>query len=271
MDKEQVIINKFSNNFIGDDGAVVGNLVYSKDMFCEDSHFKMSWLSPYEIGFKAMLVNLSDAYAMNSLPKYALLGLGVPKNMQKNELNELCLGLNEAANKHNVTIIGGDTISSDKLIISLTIISSINSKPLLRSGAKIGNLVCFTGKLGDSLRGLRSLQNGRNLGKNHRFVRPELRVKFIQKAAKFIKSAMDISDGLASDLPKICQNYGVKFHKKFSKFELISGEEYEILFTISPKNLAKIKNLGKKSKTKINILGKIVRGRIKIYGKFSHF
>ena len=83
MDKERLIIDKFSNSFIGDDGAVVsherGEWVYSKDLFCEGTHFLAGWLSMEEIARKAMLVNLSDAVAMNAEPKFVLLGLGLPK------------------------------------------------------------------------------------------------------------------------------------------------------------------------------------------------
>lgn len=271
MDKEQSIINKFSNKFIGDDGAVVGKLVFSKDLFVEDSHFKRSWLSLFEIGFKAMLVNISDAIAMNATPKYALLGLGIPKNLLNSQINELCDGLKKAAKNFNIKIIGGDTIKSEQIIISLTIISYINNKAVFRHGAKLGDFLCYTGELGNSLKDLRILQNGGKLDKNSRFKRPILRNEFMYKTAKFMRSAMDISDGLASDIPKILGNFNIKFKKKPTGLEMKSGEEYELLFVVCKNKLPRILNEAKKCRINLNILGKIIKGRFKSYGKFKHF
>ena len=272
MDKEQIVISNFANNLNGDDGAVIGDMVYSKDMFVEDIHFKFHWLSPKQIGSKAMIVNLSDAIAMNATPKYALLGLGLPRNLSNKYIKELSNGLKETAAKFNTQIIGGDTISSDKLIISLTIISHLNSKkPLSRYGAKVGDIVCYTGRLGESLKGLKTLLNGGKVGSNSRFVKPNLRFEFIKNSAKWLRSGMDISDGLASDLAKITGNKAVKFTKKLSKIEFISGEEYEMLIVVPPRNLKRVLNQAKISRIKLNILGKIINERAKFHGKFSHF
>lgn len=271
MDKENAVISHFANKFIGDDAALAGDLIYSKDLFCEDTHFKRSWLNMNQIGQKAVLINISDAIAMNAKPKFALLGLGIPKNLSNTEINELCGGIKQALAKFDCEIIGGDTIKSDKIFVSITIISEPNGKILNRNGAKFGDLICFTGNLGKSLKDLKTLQNGGKIASNSKFTCPQIRSNFIKDAAKFIRSAMDISDGLASDLPKICGKFGFKFNQKLSKFELISGEEYEMLFTISPKNLAKICNLAKKHRLKLNILGKITKRKCKIHGKFTHF
>ncbi|MEE3745146.1 thiamine-phosphate kinase [Campylobacter porcelli] len=272
MDKEQSIISNFANKLNGDDGAVIGNVVYSKDMFVEDIHFKSHWLSPRQIGIKAMMVNLSDAVAMNATPRYALLGLGLPRNLSSKYIKELSNGLKEAASQFDTQIIGGDTISSDKLIISLTIISYLNAKnPLSRYGAKVGDIVCYTGDLGGSLKGLRTLLNNGKIGANSRFVRPNLRFEFTKRSAKWLRSGMDISDGLASDLVKITQNRGVKFNKKLSKIEFISAEEYEMLIAVPPRNIKRVLNQAKICRVKLNILGKIINERAKFHGKFSHF
>ncbi|ARR02013.1 thiamine monophosphate kinase [Campylobacter vicugnae] len=272
MDKEQSIISNFANNLNGDDGAIIGDMVYSKDMFVEGIHFKSHWLSPKQIGKKAMIVNLSDAIAMNATPKYALLGLGLPKNLSNKYIKELSSGLKECAAQYGTQIIGGDTILSNKLIISLTIISYLNSKkPLIRNGAKIGDIVCYTGVLGGSIKGLRTLLNGGKISSNSRFVTPNLRQEFIKQSAKWIRSGMDISDGLASDLPKITQDRAVKFNKKLSKFEFISGEEYEMLIVVPPKNIKRVLNQAKKCRVKLNLLGKIINERAKFHGKFTHF
>ncbi|MDO5045334.1 thiamine-phosphate kinase [Campylobacter sp.] len=273
MDKEQRIIDKFNNSFIGDDGAVAGKWVYSKDLFCEDCHFRRGWLKLDEIAYKAMMVNISDAIVMNALPKYALLGLGLPKKMSEAEISLLHEGFKRACDEFGLTIIGGDTISSDKFFISVTIISHLAGRAVYRNGAKIGDLIAYTGKLGGSLKGLKSLMRGAKIGKNSRFKKPILRAKFFYSAAKFMSSAMDISDGLEADLYKLAKasEKGVKFSKKTAKNELKSGEEYEVLFTFSAKNLRRIKNEAKKARVKINIIGKMIKGRYKTHAKQHHF
>ncbi|AII14363.1 thiamine monophosphate kinase [Campylobacter iguaniorum] len=272
MDKESFIYSQFTSKLNGDDGAVLGKMVLSKDMFVEGSHFKRAWLSLEQIATKSMLVNLSDAVAMNATPKYALLGLGLPKDISNQEALKLTNAFKSSAAKFGVEIIGGDTVKSSLIIISLTIISYLNNgKAVSRNGAKIGDFICYTGELGDSLKGLKALQNGGKVASNSRFVKPNLRTKFMQKSAKFMRSAMDISDGLASDLPKILGKNSVKFDKQLSNLEFKSGEEYELLFCVSSSNLARVKNEAKKCRVKLNILGKIIKGRYKSYGKFSHF
>ncbi|WP_169941507.1 thiamine-phosphate kinase [Campylobacter sp. RM15925] len=273
MDKEQLIIDKFSNSFIGDDGAVAGKWVYSKDLFYENTHFKRSWLSLDEVSYKAMIVNISDAIVMNAVPKYALLGLGLPKEIKPAEISLLKSGIQKACDEFGLTIIGGDTISSDKIFISVTVVSRIYDKPIFRSGAKKGDFIAFTGRLGGSLKGLKALMNGGAVSRNSRFKRPILRDKFFYSASKFINSAMDISDGLGADLIKLCKASGcaVKFIKQIPKNQMLSGEEYEVLFTFSKKNLHRIKNEAKKARVKINIFGKITKGRYKTHARQHHF
>lgn len=271
MDKENIVISHFANNFIGDDGAVLDKIVYSKDLFCEGTHFKRNWLSMKQIGQKAVLVNISDAIAMNAKPDFALLGLGIPSNLSNVDIDELCSSIKQTLLSFGCKIIGGDTVKSDKIFISLTIISRINKKILYRKGAKLGDFICFTGKLGQSIKGLKTLQNGGIINPKSRFIYPKLRQKFIEEAAVSIRSAMDISDGLASDLPKICGNFGIKFIQKLSKNEIKSGEEYEMLFTCSPKKIPKLRNLAKKHRIKLTVLGKIIKGKCKLHGKFTHF
>ena len=277
MDKERLIIDKFSNSFIGDDGAVVaherGRWVYSKDLFCEGTHFLAGWLSMEEIACKAMLVNLSDAVAMNAEPKFALLGLGLPKNTSAAQISALRKGFADVCDEYGVTIIGGDTIGSDKILLSVTVISRLCGKAVLRSGAKKDDLVAFTGELGGSLKGLRTLLNGGRVASNSRFKKPVLKDRFFYAAASKINAAMDVSDGLGADLAKLCaqSRCGAKFSKRLSKRELNSGEEYEILFTFSPKNRAKILSIARKTRTKITIFAKITKGKFKSNARNHHF
>lgn len=258
MDKERYIFEKFSDKKNGDDGALVGKWVFSKDLFVQNIHFKRSWLSLRQIAVKSMLVNISDAVAMNAHPKYALLGLELPKDISVSEIDELCGGFLDICKKFNIKIIGGDTISGDRISISVTIISK-TKKAIFRKGAKIGDFIAFTGNLGSVIKDFGILENGGKIDENSKFITPDLKADFFYKAAKFTTSAMDISDGLSQDLSRLLEKNGagIKFLKNLSKDELFSGEEYEILFTFAKKNRDKILKIAKKTATKITIFGEI--------------
>lgn len=258
MDKERYIFEKFSDKKNGDDGALVGKWVFSKDLFVQNIHFKRSWLSLRQIAVKSMLVNISDAVAMNARPKYALLGLELPKEISISEIDELCGGFLDICKKFNIKIIGGDTISGDRISISVTIISK-TKKAVFRKGAKIGDFIAFTGNLGSVIKDFGILENGGKIDENSKFITPDLKADFFYKAAKFTTSAMDISDGLSQDLSRLLEKNGagIKFLKNLSKDELFSGEEYEILFTFAKKNRDKILKIAKKTATKITIFGEI--------------
>ena len=157
MDKENFTIACFSNAYIGDDTAVAGKMVFSKDIFAQNSHFKLGWLSLAQIGYKAMIVNFSDTVVMNAKPKFALLGLSLPKSFTPLQISELTSGINRACEEFGVKIIGGDTISSSILNISVSVIGELKGRAVLRKNAKFGDLVAFTGKLGGSQKGLNSL------------------------------------------------------------------------------------------------------------------
>ena len=273
MNKEEYLISNFKSNKIGDDGAVIGQLVYSKDLFCEDIHFKLSWMSLKKIAIKSMLVNISDAVAMNAKPKQALIGLVVPSKFTLSQIQELSSGFKEMAKKYSIEIIGGDTTSGTKLMISITIISETKN-PIYRDGMKKGDLIAYTGKLGDSKKGLRTLLRGGKLNSNSRFITPSLKANFVYESSKYISAGLDISDGLSKDLSRLCKssgNLGVTFIKNFTKCKLCSGEEYEMLFSFAPKNLAKIKSLAKKHKTDITVFAKAKIGHYSSTCKENHF
>ena len=270
MDKEKYIISKFANKFIGDDAAFIDGYVYSKDLFLENTHFKKGWLNPYEIGKKAMLINISDTVVMNAVPKYALIGLMIPKNMSLKDIKSLKKGIDEVARQYSLEIIGGDTVSSNLLGVSVSVVG-VTKKPIFRNLMKRGELLAFTGNLGGSLKGLKTLQNGGKLGKNSRFKNVILRDKFFYKTAKFISSAMDISDGLANDLPKFVRNKDIKFRKKLDKFQFLSGEEYEVLFSFDKKNKKRVMNEAKKARINLTIFGEIIDGRYTKRAKNWHF
>ncbi|CZE50243.1 thiamine-phosphate kinase [Campylobacter geochelonis] len=259
MDKESYIFNKFKNSLNGDDGAVVGKWVYSKDLFVEGVHFRREWMSLTQIATKSMLVNISDAIAMNAVPKYALLGVSLPKDISVGEIDELTNGFLKIAREYGVQIIGGDTISDEKIVISITIISKTKN-PIYRKGASNGDLLAFTGNLGDVKKEFEILENGGKISNDSKFYIPNLKDKFFYKVAKFINAAMDISDGLSKDLSRLLKvnSLGFKPLLKLSKDELCSGEEYEILFAFKPKFKDKILKIACKTNTKITIFGQCV-------------
>jgi thiamine-monophosphate kinase len=273
MNKEEYLISNFKSNKIGDDGAVIGDLVYSKDLFCEDIHFKLSWMNLKQIAIKSMLINISDAIAMNAKPKQALIGLVVPSTFSLSQIQELSSGFKEIASKYNVEIIGGDTTSGQKLMISITIISQTKN-PIYRNSMKKGDFIAYTGSLGESKKGLTTLLRGGELGSKSRFVTPTLKANFFYEASKYVTAGLDISDGLSKDLSRLCKSsggLGVRFLQSFSKQELSSGEEYEMLFSFHPKNLAKIKSLAKKHRISITIFAKAKQGRYLSTCKENHF
>mgnify|MGYP000162823230 CR=1 FL=1 len=248
-------------------------LVLSKDLFAQESHFKRGWLSLEEVGKKAVAVNVSDAVAMNATPVFALLGLGVGRDFDATMRAQLCGAINAECAKFGVRVIGGDTIYSPKLCISLSVISLINAsdKPLFRTPSKRGDLVLFTGRLGEARKGLNALMRGGYVGVKSRFRNVVLRADFVKKSARFMRCGMDLSDGLASDLPKITKGFGVKFYRKLNKAEFCGGEDYEMLFTAPKRNLPRLLNEAKRARVRLSVLGKLVQGKVKTYGKFSHF
>lgn len=271
MDKEGFFISNFKSSLIGDDGAIVENLVYSKDLFCEDIHFKLSWMSLNQIAKKSILVNISDAIAMNAKPKYALIGIVIPSHFSPKELKELSNGFIEIAKDFDIQIIGGDTTSGEKLMISVTIIS-VTKKPLRRDGLKNDDFLAYTGKLGQSKKGLITLLRGGKLSSKHRFILPSLKSNFIYKASKYINSGLDISDGLSKDLSRLTgKKFGLRFLRKIPKEILCSGEEYEMLFSFPKKNLAKVKSIAKQTRTPITIFAKASKGRYSCKCKENHF
>ncbi len=246
-DKESYFISQFHNQHIGDDGAVIGNQVYSKDLFCENIHFKRKWMSLHEIAYKSMLVNISDAIVMNAKPQYALIGIQIPSTFSTTEFDALSSGFLKAAKEYNFEIIGGDTVSGELLNISITLISQ-TAQPLFRNNVHVGDLVAFTGSLGEVKKDLDRLLKGGSIDKKSKFIKPKLRGDFLYEAAPYIHACMDISDGLSKDLSRLSEinHVGFAFNRNFSKDILCSGEEYEILFTFDAKNLDILQKLAQK-------------------------
>jgi len=273
MNKEEYFINEFNiEKTLLDDGAFIDGYVYSKDAFFEGVHFKREWLTLYQIAQKAMLVNISDAIAMNAKVKYALLSVAMPPTITKIELKELAKGFNDIANQYNIKIIGGDTLSNIKLDITITLISQ-SSNPKYRVGLKDNDFLAYTGSIGKVQKDLKKLLQNKNINPNSKFITPQLRDGFFYKVAKYINVSIDISDGLFVELGRVSKinSKGFSFLYKFDKNIGCSGEEYELLFSFNPKYKRVILNIAKQYRVDINIFAKVTRGHFRHRCLNHHF
>jgi len=273
MNKEEYFIKQFSSNkIIGDDGAVIKNTVYSMDAFFQNVHFKKEWMSLKQIAYKSMIVNISDAIAMNAKPKYALLSVAIPSTYNEKDLKQLAKGFKKASKEFGISIIGGDTISNEKLDISVTIVSK-TKKPIYRSGVKKDDLVCYTGDLGSCKVDLEKLFAKKKISKKSKFLKPKLNAKFFYEISKYVNASMDISDGLFFELERLSKasKVGFEFFEEIKEEIGTSGEEYEMLFSFAKKDLEKIEKIAKKHKVKLNIFAKATKGKYETKSRNHHF
>jgi len=272
MDKEQYLINRLSSKHIGDDAAVIGDRLYSMDAFFEDVHYKRQWMTMAQIGRKAMLVNLSDAIAMNAKPLYALVTVSLPSDLSFEEIDALTKSMEETAGEYGCEIIGGDTIGGDKLHLSITIISQSDT-PLLRTGLKEGDLLAYTGRLGESKKDLDALFKGEKIADDSRFYAPILRAKFIAEGRVYLRAGMDISDGLFCDSNKLLHinKYGFEVLKEIDDLVGLSGEEYEMLVAFDPKHLVHLNEVSKSTNTPLTVFAKVANNDAKYLCKSHHF
>jgi len=272
LNLENYFITQFNTKHIGDDGAVIDGYVYSKDAFFENVHFKRDWFSYFNIARKSMLVNISDAIAMNADPKYILLSVAMPKDMSKDDMKELANGFKSVASEYGAEIIGGDTISNTKLDITVTVISKVK-KPLLRSNVRDGYCFAYTGVLGKSAKELKKLFNGGSIHSKSKFIDIKLRKEFVKNAQKELKAGMDISDGLFSDIGKMTDinRIGVKFTRKIKKSVACSGEEYEMLVAFDKRDKKAVLRRAEQSRTSLTIFAKATRGKYINRCKAHHF
>jgi len=274
MDLEKRFIAAVSGGSkrIGDDGAVIGSFVYSNDAFVEGTHFKRAWMTPRQIAFKAMAVNISDAVAMNATPRYALLALGIPPGYSAGETDELAAGFVAAAEAFGCELVGGDTVRSDRLFISLTIVSEAE-RPLRRSGVRAGDLLAYTGRVGKAQKELRYLLAGRRAHAASHYVRPVLRRAFVAEAAPYLHAGMDISDGIFADLQRLAEmnRIGFSFFRPLGKAAGCSGEEYEMLIAFAPRMRKRVEYLARKHRTPLTVFARAARTRYRNPCKSHHF
>ncbi len=236
---------------IGDDAAVIphgdGFLLLTTDVMVDEVHFKRNWATPEEIGWKSVVVNLSDIAAMGGNPKHLLITLQLPNDLVDVGFVEgVYAGINAVCETYDVSVIGGDTVSSNNLSISITAIGTSQTEPLLRSGAKVGDDVWVSGVVGESFAGLQMLrgeiQGEPRFLEAHKKPTPQVELGKHLLENNLASSCIDISDGLISDATHIAESSNVLLEIdldyiqtpkcKLSKLDLITGgEDYQLLFT----------------------------------------
>ena len=261
---------------VGDDAAVIDHFgkqtVITTDLLVEGVHFDLMYTPLRHLGYKSVVVNISDVYAMNAIPSQIVLSLGISNRFSLESLDEFYEGVYAACEKYGVDLVGGDTTSSQKgFIISVTAIGEVTPGLFVkRSTAQKGNLLCVSGDLGAAYVGLLFLEREKKIfiespgvqpdleGETYvigRLLKPEARkdiVEFFTQKEIVPTSMIDISDGLSSEILHICQQSRLgcvlyeekipiaeQMRKAAFKFEidptmcaLSGGEDYELLFTI---------------------------------------
>jgi thiamine-monophosphate kinase len=201
---------------IGDDAAVIksssNKLVATVDMAVEDIHFNKKWSSPFQIGAKLTTANLADIFAMGAIPKYLLVAAGISELNNSETVTELAKGIRSVADKFEVTVIGGDLSKSEKMTLSITALGELSDQPILRSGARVGDLIYLSALTGLSAAGLAILN--RELDRPRYVVEAHLNPKLVapDKLIKVATSMCDVSDGLATDAAHLSYASNVNFN-----------------------------------------------------------
>lgn len=284
---------------MGDDSAVFKNIpdkvqILTTDTFVEGVHFDLTFTSMSHLGWKVVVATISDIVAMNGFPLYLLINLSIPQKISVEMIEDFYKGVLHLCKKYNCKIIGGDTTASaGNFVITITSFGIAKEDKLAyRGGAKVKDLLCVTQHLGASIAGLKILQrekkkylqNQGNFKPNlepytsviEKYLMPKPRldiVKLFNESVK-ISSMIDISDGLAPDIYKICsesrvgvelwehnipvanitQRIADEFSDNVIDYALYGGEEYELLFTLSDSEYEILENLT----SDVTILGRIV-------------
>lgn len=281
---------------IGDDAAVIKNIgnssIITTDMLVEGIHFDLVYTPLKHLGYKSVVVNLSDVYAMNCNPSHITVSIAISNKFSLNAIEELYSGIKLACEKYGVSLIGGDTSSSvTGLMISVTAIGQSDKNNIVyRSGAKKNDLICVSGDLGGAYLGLQLLEREKEIFLIDRKIQPELKdceyilqrqlrpearkdiIDFFRRNKIKPNSMIDISDGLSSEIIHICEQSGtgakvfeekIPIHPQSIQFSeqfkldpgiaaLNGGEDYELLFTIG---MDKLETLQKNSD--ITVIGYI--------------
>jgi thiamine-monophosphate kinase len=269
---------------VGDDAAVIDHFgrqtVITTDLLLEGIHFDLSYTPLKHLGYKAVVVNVSDIYAMNATPSQIVIGLAFSNRFSLEALDDFYAGVQAACQAYGVDLIGGDTSTSQRgFVISITAIGEVAPDSYVkRDGARVNDLVCVSGELGGAFLGLTLLEREKKIfeetgaqpdleGQAYivgRLLKPEARkdiIEYFTESEIIPTSMIDISDGLSSDLLHICKQSNVgcvlyedklPFNEEAKEFAyklpldptacaLSGGEDYELLFTVGQGDFEKIK------------------------------
>ena len=284
---------------IGDDAAVIDHFgkqtLITTDLLLEGVHFDLAYTPLKHLGYKAVVVNISDLCAMMATPTHITVSIGISNRFSVEALDELYDGIYAACRQYDVDLIGGDTSTSQKgLVISVTAIGEVtNDSYVTRSGAKENDLICVSGNLGGSFLGLQLLEREKKIFLEHPEIQPELSghaypigrllkpearidiVKFLKEHGIVPGAMIDVSDGLSSDLLHLCRKSGVgcvihddripiaqeskaaaaELHLSAVTCALSGGEDYELLFTIAQKDFETIAK-----NEEISVIGYVTAG-----------
>lgn len=282
---------------VGDDAAVIDSgdfySLVTTDMLVEGIHFDLMYTPLKHLGYKAVIVNLSDIYAMNGVPTQITVSMAMSNRFSVEALEELYSGIHLACDLYNVDLVGGDTTSSQKgLILSITAIGQVEkSKVSFRRGAKEGDIVCVTGSFGGAYLGLQILEREKQIYKDYpelqpelvgneyiigRLLKPEARrdaILYFEEHGIVPTSMIDVSDGISSELFHLAKQSEVGFlieedmvpiHIDAKTLAIDfgidpitcamhGGEDYELLFTIAEKDLEAIRMM-----PDVSIIGEVV-------------
>ena len=276
---------------IGDDCAVLSHtrqkdLLVTTDLFLEAIHFRRSWQTPESLGHKALARGLSDIAAMGGTPRFVFLSLAVPRNDGKAAiarktgrrwLDGFLAGFFQLADRSRVALAGGDTGSSAAgLIADVVVVGEVTrGQAILRSGAKPGDEIWVSGKLGTAAVGLDTFESGKKLAPSHPafeafcYPEPQLRIGSYLRRRKLATAMLDLSDGLSIDLARLTEASGVgaevdadslpRLPETSLRNALHGGEDFELLFTVPAKRSKQLpRRIGGVQLTRI---GRITRGR----------
>lgn len=246
LDFIEIIKKRNNTGLLGDDCAFLKEfgIVISQDNFVENVHFKREWATPYQTGYKACAVNISDILASGGKPEYITVGLSVPPDIDENFIKELYRGIESGL--YGAKIAGGDITGGDKIFISITAIGSTKGRKISsRSHAKDSYTVITCGEYGKSSLGLKELLEGKRGGdniKNH--LEPALNQAFSEQIASKIKTdyaMMDTSDGLADALFRIAYSSNVTIEADYIE-GMFGAEDYNLVACVPNDFLQEIDN-----------------------------
>jgi thiamine-monophosphate kinase len=273
---------------IGDDAAWVRSKARSclitADLLLEGVHFHRKWTSLYALGYKSLAVNLSDIAAMGGVPAYLVLSLGLPSTFAVTDVDEFYRGTRSLASKSGVSLVGGDTNVAESLLISVCVIGHAVSRPITRSGARVGDDIYVTGTLGDSALALHLLRRNQAARSNraiayllsrHRLPTPRLKAGMLLCKERLATAMIDVSDGLLQDLAHLCKASGVgavvleeslplsRAYRSIAandrtRYAATGGEDYELLFCVRRRDRARLERLQARFDVPITHIGRCV-------------